>query len=97
MQKHKSETMTLGQIIDRINPMSCDPWYTIVGVKIPGLAEAFERANSDDEDIAEAGFNEVIQIEEDYITAHKKDVYEVSWPEHVTIRKLNSDASYHPQ
>lgn len=82
---HETRTMTLGEIINRLDSDDC--WYEVMGIDIAGLDAALRDADADDFDAAN-------QIEAAYIQQHENDVYEVSWPEHVTVPRLNSDADY---
>jgi hypothetical protein len=94
MPKHKPEEIKLGDLIDamRDNPQS---WWHIMGVEIPGLAEAWQEALCyEDLDHLDLLIAKAQQIEGVYINKHKDDVYLVSWPEHVSDPRYNGDASY---
>ena len=89
MTKHKSEKVTLKEIIEMIEDCrhSDDPWYDVIGVDIEGLDEALAKGEQDD-------FEEASRIESEYIQRHENDVYEINWPDHVITPRYNSDASY---
>lgn len=87
MAKHKSQTLTLIEIIDRIDSHTDENWFDVMGIDLPGLQDAKVIDGPDD-------FTAQDRVEAEYITEHEDDLYEVRWPEHVTYPKFNSDASY---
>lgn len=91
MSKHEPATMTIGQIINAIDERSSDPWYDVIGVKIPGLKEAINTIGEDED------WTAIDDIEASYIAEHRNDVYLVSWPDHVSCPRFNGDANYQPQ
>lgn len=90
MTKHKNETYTLSEIVAMMSEHERQPWYEIMDIEIPGLAEAFANCVETDD------FTEANEIEADYLREHGDDWYTVMWPQHVTTPRLNGDASYHP-
>lgn len=84
MVKHENEQHTLKEIIDGIDDSNPESFWEIIGIEIPGVWTA--AAMGDHETGGELVGN--------YIEAHKNDVYEVIWPEHVTTPRFNSDATY---
>ncbi len=84
--KHATEIVTLGEIVDAVDPDSCDPWYVIMGVEIPGLHSLT---------VAEDGIDAAAK-EQRYLDTHADDKYHVSWPDHVITPKYDSDANYQP-
>jgi hypothetical protein len=87
MPKHKPQIHTLSQIIGRMMEYKQDvgPWYEVMDVEIPGLANAIK---SDPDSIGEIVWS--------YARSHSSDKYRVTWPDHVTVKKFNSDATYQP-
>jgi len=87
MPKHEAEIHTLGYLIGRIvgYMQSSNDWQCIIGIEIDGLPEAYAAA---DNDLAH-------NLESEYIKAHSSDKYRVTWPDHVSVKKFNSDATYH--
>ena len=81
--KHATEIVTLGEIVDAVDPDSCDPWYVIMGVEIPGLYSLIE-------------ISDLTVAEERYLDIHADDKYHVYWPDHVITPKYNGDANYQP-
>jgi len=92
MAKHKTEELTLSEIINRIDDRNPNKWYEIVGIAIPGLALAYYTAVNNDAD--DDPFEICNKIEADYLEKHGNDKYRVSWPEHVTFPRFNNDAFY---
>ncbi len=85
MVKHEDERHTLGDIINYIGDEY--RWFEEMGVEIPGLADAEARGEEDD-------FRQASAIEAAYIREHEHDVYEIMWPDHVSTKRFNSDASF---
>jgi hypothetical protein len=87
MPKHKSQIHTLSQIIGRMleYKQAVGIWYEVMGVEIPGLAAAIKNDPDNSGEIIWA-----------YARTHANDKYRVMWPDHVTVKKFNSDATYQP-
>ena len=90
MTKHAPQQLKLSAIIDRMADHTDENWPTVMGIDVPGLAEA--EANGEQDDLEKAS-----AIEAEYLKQHENDIYEVQWPDHVTTPRFNSDASYHLQ
>jgi hypothetical protein len=88
MAKHEPQTLTLSEIINRIEIHTDQNWCDVMGIDIPGLAEAEANGEQDD-------WKTVKEIESAYLSEHGGDMYEVHWPQHVAYPKFNGDASYH--
>jgi hypothetical protein len=84
MPKHEPEIHTLGHIMRHL--ATDDAWYHVVGMDLP----AFENA------IKDGAESEADRLEDIYYNRHKNDKYRVTWPDHVTVKRFNSDATYHP-
>jgi hypothetical protein len=80
--------MKLSEIINVMESHTDENWSTVMGVNIPGLAEAEKNGEQDD-------WKEASRIEAEYLQHHENDIYAVCWPEHVTYPRFNSDATYH--
>ena len=89
MAKHKAQTATLNEMLTLIGSHTDTPWFDVVGIDIDGLDDARADGESDD-------FEDATRIEREYIEAHRNDVYQITWPEHVTVPRFNSDAYYQP-
>lgn len=85
MPKHETKILALTDIVAYLQ--SDDAWYDVVGIEIEGLREALELGETDN-------FESASNIESEYLREHRSDKYEITWPEHVTYPRLNSDASY---
>jgi hypothetical protein len=83
MSKHEAEIHTLGHIMSLMD-QSVGYWTDTLGIEIDGVVEASDAGDDD----------KVMQLEHDYIRAHKNDKYRVTWPDHVTVKKFNTDATY---
>jgi len=81
MPKHKSEKVTLGEIVLAMN--GADQWWEIMGIDIPDYNK-------------ESSSQDFFAKEIRYIDEHRDDLYLVSWPDHVINPRYNSDASYQP-
>lgn len=86
MSKNAKATATLAEIIDRIDSdrHADAEWYDVMGIEIPGLADAMA---NDDLDAAS-------EIEAAYIREHESDMYEVRWPDYAIAPRYDGDASY---
>lgn len=82
MPKHKSEKVTLGEIIGAMDDETLTEWWNAIGVE---LADYNPQA---------ADLKEFIAKEMSYLEEHREDLYLVSWPDHVINPRFNSDASY---
>ena len=87
MSKRDESTLTLKQIVNGIAATTDGHWADVMGIEIDGRKEAIEAGNHDRAD----------QLADSYLWSNAKRLYRVVWPEHVTIPKFNSDASYLPQ
>jgi hypothetical protein len=98
MPKHKNQVFTLDEIRDLIPSNSCETWYEIMEIDIPGIADAIQEARAaddrEDHDASQAAWDRVDAIVAEWYAAHQHDLYEVSWSECVTCPRYNSDASY---
>jgi hypothetical protein len=88
MPKHEPEIHTLEEIIDAMGAYrGADyQWHDLIRVDMPGHADA----------LAADDFFTAFRVEDRYINAHASDRYRVTWPDHVTVKKFNSDATYQP-
>jgi len=59
-------------------------WWQVVGIDLPQIDQAIEAGD----------FELASNLEAAYLEQHEKDVYRVTWPEHVLQREFNTDASY---
>lgn len=92
----RTQVLTLAEIIGNMNERNDQEWFRVMGVEIDGMEDALRRASSDDDDIANSGFEESIRLEMEYVKAHGADRYRVTWPQHVNPPKVwfDSDAWY---
>lgn len=98
MSKHESVEMSLSDIACRIMAHNDLPWNVAMMLGLPGeaeLEEAIADAHASGDDAAEdAAVDALYRLREDYLADHGDDMYAVSWPDHVTYPRYNSDASY---
>lgn len=93
----RTETKQLRDIVAEMDDRNPEEWFTVMGIEIDGMVDAHRRANDDDEDIANAGFEDSIRLEEEYLKERGGDWYRVTWPQHVLPKaRYNSDAWYQP-
>lgn len=91
MAKHASQEMTLGEVINRMADSNHDdPWF--VTIDVPRLTRLYATAKDVDEDEA---WDAADAAEAETITKFRDSVITVTWPEHVTVPRLNGDATYH--
>lgn len=109
MTKHKSQLLTLGELINLMEPAAGrwpedSHWFErMPAIDIPGLAEVRERIAAINE-ACQAADNpefdrlceEEDRLEAEYIREHENDKYVISWPEHVINPRYDSDANYLP-
>jgi hypothetical protein len=96
MAKHKDELHKLSDILNYIDMHTDECWIDVMGIDIEGYNEAesdWVESNGENEDARE----KMLKLREDFAKAHANDIYLVSWPEHVTTPRFNSDAWYRLQ
>ena len=82
--KHRPETVTVNDIVNRSDRDTDTLWYDLLGVDMPGHREAIKAED----------YDSASDIESAWMREHAEDKIEVSWPEHVTIPRYNDDANY---
>ena len=93
----RTQILRLREIVADMDDRSDVHWYTVLGIEIDGMEGAIRRANAEDEDTANAGIDDSIRLEEEYLYRHGDDWYRVTWPKHVTPKVcFDSDAWYQP-
>lgn len=83
--RHEPERTTIAAVIEGIDPRADQMWWQIIGIEIPGLAEA-EAAED---------FDRASAIEANWLREHDQDPVVVTWPEHVRVPAYDSDATFH--
>jgi hypothetical protein len=96
MPKHKDELHRLSDLLCLIELHTDDCWIDVMGIDIEGYIEAESEWVESQGENQDAG-DKLIKLREDFARAHANDIYLVSWPEHVTTPRFNSDATYRLQ
>ncbi len=97
MAKHKTVAIEFSDLIDRIGRDTNTPWREVIGLNHEVLDSlVMQLAETDLADTAtlENLGREIDQAERQLIGNLTNAWWVVSWPEHVTIARYNSDANY---
>lgn len=95
--KHGSMAIPFDKLMEMIDHHSDDPWYTVIGYDDDELdAAEFERDRvSGRRGLEEEAAERLQEAEGCCIASLEGQWFVVTWPEHVTTPRYNSDATYH--